>query len=101
MAFHRCRIGVRALGHDGRLGKVVRRWWRCGRPLETCCTKRIRPGDSAIAQRPHQIRHRNQVTHAENRRTRRRQDVEYLELRRISGVPAWHPEVRDYELRKE
>src|SRR5262245_38612055 len=67
-------IGVSLLGHDGGLLEVVGRRRRGGLPFEPGGAPRIRWGEAAVAHRPDQVHHRDQVADPEDRRARARHD---------------------------
>src|SRR3954470_7335803 len=94
-------VFVRSPRDDWRLGKIPCRWRRRGRPLQASSAPRIVARDAAIAERPYQVRHRNQVADAEDRGACRRKHVQRLELRRVCVVPARHTQVAEDELREE
>src|SRR5690349_10098108 len=90
---------VAAIASDDRPPvEVVARRWRRRLPLEPGRTPRVRGRGLAVPERPEEIGHRQDVAEPEDRRARRREDVQHLELRRILPVPARHPEVAEDEL---
>src|SRR5262249_21242422 len=60
--------------------EVLGRGRRAGLPLEPLGPPRARDGGLAIAERPDQVRHREQVARAQDGRAGRRHHVEDLEL---------------------
>ena len=87
--------------HDGHFGKVLGQRRRLGLPLEAGCLPGIVAGDLAVLERPDQVEDRQQVAHAQNGCARGGEDVENLELRRVSCVAPRHAQRAQDELREE
>ena len=103
---HRCvllltRVCIGFFGHHGRLREILGRRRRRGFPLQPLRTPRVRLGDRTVAHRPDQVNQRNDVSHAQDRRSGRRHHVQHLELRGIERVPARHAEIPEDELREK
>src|ERR1041385_6724984 len=65
--------------HDGRVLEVVRRRRRGGLPLQAGGAERVVPGALAVAHRPRQVDHRQQVADTQDRRARGRHHAQHLE----------------------
>src|SRR5215472_8427305 len=83
------------------LVKVMRRLRRWCHPLQTYGMPRIWSGVLAISQRPHEVNHWQHIPDRQHGRASGGQHVEYLELRWIRVVAAWHSQVADNELREK
>src|SRR6266536_2765361 len=89
------------LSHDGGFIEVERR--RRGRccPLKAGGLPRIVGCRLAIAQRPKQVNHRQQISDRENGCACGRKHIQHLIFRRILPVAARHSKVAENELREE
>src|SRR5437868_4256609 len=85
-------------GHDGSLVEVERGGWRTGHPLQARRTPGILVRQFAVAHRPQEINHGQQVTNRENGRARGREHIQYLEFRRVLPVTARHSEIAEHKL---
>src|SRR5690242_3808270 len=88
-------------GHYRSLFKVVSRRRRCRLPFQSGSAPGVVARFLAVAQRPQEIHHRQQISHRKHRGSRRRKHVQYLEFRRISVIPPRHSRPPQDELRKE
>src|SRR2546429_3298798 len=90
-ALLRAWIVVRRAGDDRRLLEVVARRRRWDLPFESGRAPRVRRRRRAIAERPEEVRHREQIAGAQDRRAGGRQHVQHLELVRVRPVAAGTP----------
>src|SRR5208282_454760 len=81
--------------------KIFSRRRRGGGPLKTCRGPWIRACDFAVAHRPREINHRQEITQRQNGSSRGGHYVEHLELRGIVVIAPRHAEIAKNELRKE
>src|SRR5438552_2733498 len=94
-------VFVRFPSHFRSFVEVEGWWWRRGPPLEACCLPGIVFCDFAIAQRPQQVRHWQEISNRKDGRTRSRKHVQHLKFRRILPVAPRHSQISENELRKE
>src|SRR6185295_19368005 len=88
-------------GNNRRRQEILSRRRRRSAPFQPRQVPWVCLSQFAVTHRPNQINERNQQAHTEDRRARRRQHIEHLELRRISVVAPRHAEVTRYKLRQE
>src|SRR5215831_6871097 len=90
-------------GHDRFFLEIESCRWRLRLPLESGCVPRIVGCRLAVAHRPEEINHGEQIADAEDRSARGREDVENLELGHVTivGVTARHAEIPEDELGEE
>src|SRR5258706_3059046 len=94
-------VGVGRVRHARRRVEVVRRRRRRRLPFEPPRLPWVGARDRAVAERPEEINERQHVADGEDRRARRRQDVQHLELRRGDVGAARDAEIAENELREE
>src|SRR5580700_8963372 len=87
--------------HNRSLVKIECRWRRGRLPLEASGAPWIGIGNRAVAERPEQIDHGQQIADREHAGAGGRENVQDLKLRRILPVTAGHADVAENELRKE
>src|SRR5256885_2707943 len=92
---------VRLPIHNGSLVEIFGERWRSGLPFEAGCGPGIRSGNLAIAHRPREIDHRQEIAKRKNRSARGGHDVEHLKFRRVIVIAARHAEAAKNELREE
>src|SRR5580704_6824898 len=81
--------------------KIFSQRRRGGGPLKTRRRPWIRAGHFAVAHRPCEINHWQEIAQRQNRSSRSGHHVEHLELRRIVVIAARHAEIAKNELWKE
>src|SRR5208282_1233761 len=88
-------------GDHRRLVKIKGGRRRRGLPLQASGVPGIRAGDLAVAQRPDEVDHRQQIAGGEYAGSGRGENVQRLEFRRILPVAAGHADVAENKLREE
>src|ERR1700722_12722340 len=87
--------------HDWYIDKVLCQRRRLNLPFQASRLPGVTARDLTVLERPGHIEHRQQITDAKYRGARCRQDIQHLELRRISMVAARHAQVANDELGEE
>src|SRR5207248_7318502 len=71
-------VVIRSTQDDRSLGEIVRRGRRRRLPLQTGCTPGVRPGYGTVAERPDQVKQRQQIADGQDRSAGRRHHVPHL-----------------------
>src|SRR5579884_2851 len=88
-------------GYDGGLFKIVSRRRGGGLPLQASGVPGIVAGDLAVAQRPEEVDHGQDIADGENAGAGGRKHVEHLEFGSVLPVAARHAGISENELREE
>src|ERR1700690_3777571 len=90
-------------GHDRCFLEIKGRRRRSGPPLQAGRAPWIVRRDLAVAQRPQEVRHGQQVSHGQKACTRGREHIQSLPLRhmRVIPVPPRHPQITENKLREK
>src|SRR5512146_2177007 len=94
-------VVVRFPGHYRGFVKIVSRRRRCRLPLQPGGAPGIVARLFAVAQRPQEVHHGQQISHCQHRGSRRREHVQHLEFRRVSMIAPRHSRPSQNELREK
>src|SRR5882757_8204271 len=92
---------VRLPIHNGSFVEIFSERRRSSLPCEAGCGPGIRSGNLAIAHRPREIDHRQEIAKRKNRGARGGHDVQDLKFGRVIVIAARHAEPAKNELREE
>src|SRR5437868_1061447 len=86
-------VGVRFVSNDRSGFEVM--FWRRRRdvPFQSGGAPGVGAGNAPAFQRPQKINQRHNIADTENGSSGGREDMEHLEIGRISMVPTWHSEI--------